>query len=201
MSLIMNSTPNNVDLVRIAHDLRSLDGVTDIHDLHAWNISSGKVSLTVHLVVSSKADKRNTLRAAWKLMGLYNIRHSTIQIEDEGDVTGHCFVFNEICDKDSSYMRPGSFSEKTVKIEKNAGHHHHSSDDSDDDHHHKSGHGHSHGHGHGHGHHSSDSDDDHHKSGHGHSHGHGHHSSDSDDDHHHDHSDHSHDDYHGHSHA
>ena len=180
MTLIMDATPSNVDLVRIAHDLRSLEGVVDIHDLHAWNISSGKISLTVHLVVSSKANKRNTLRAAWKLMGVYKIRHSTIQIEDEGDVTGHCFVFNEICDKDSSYMRPGSFSEKTVKIEKNAGHHHHSSDDSDDDHHHdhrKSGHGHSHGHGH------------------------GHHSSDSDDDHHHDHSDHSHDDHHGHSHA
>ena len=180
MTLIMDATPSNVDLVRIAHDLRSLEGVVDIHDLHAWNISSGKISLTVHLVVSSKANKRNTLRAAWKLMGVYKIRHSTIQIEDEGDVTGHCFVFNEICDKDSSYMRPGSFSEKTVKIEKNAGHHHD---------HHKSGHhGHSHGdHHHGHGHHSSDSDDeDHH---HDHS------------DHSHDHSDHSHDDHHGHSHA
>ena len=180
MTLIMDATPSNVDLVHIAHDLRSLEGVVDIHDLHAWNISSGKISLTVHLVVSSKANKRNTLRAAWKLMGIYKIRHSTIQIEDEGDVTGHCFVFNEICDKDSSYMRPGSFSEKTVKIEKNAGHHHD---------HHKSGHhGHSHGdHHHGHGHHSSDSDDeDHH---HDHS------------DHSHDHSDHSHDDHHGHSHA
>ena len=189
MTLIMDATPSNVDLVHIAHDLRSLEGVVDIHDLHAWNISSGKISLTVHLVVSSKANKRNALRAAWKLMGVYKIRHSTIQIEDEGDVTGHCFVFNEICDKDSSYMRPGSFSEKTVKIEKNAGHHH-DHDDYDHHHdHHKSGHhGHSHGdHHHGHGHHSSDSDDeDHH---HDHS------------DHSHDHSDHSHDDHHGHSHA
>ena len=116
MRQILNSTPGNVDVHNIAADLKLIVGVINVHDLHVWNISSGRLALIVHLVVDSESNKQSALRAALKVMNLHHIRHSTIQIEEKGCDLCYCYKFNDTCDLTDS--RSGSISKKTVKIER-----------------------------------------------------------------------------------
>jgi len=58
-------------------------GVASVHDLHVWSITSGKASLTVHVVQDTGvADPQALLMAIRELVAReYDIHHSTIQIE------------------------------------------------------------------------------------------------------------------------
>ena len=61
-------------------DLKSIDGVIDIHDLHVWCLSIGKISMSCHL---SCKNPQKTLVIAHKLLKKkYKISHTTIQVED-----------------------------------------------------------------------------------------------------------------------
>jgi Co/Zn/Cd efflux system component len=62
-----------------------VEGVLEVHDLHVWSLSVGKPSLSVHLLVT-REDAGSVLKEATALLGRrYNIHHSTIQVEREGD--------------------------------------------------------------------------------------------------------------------
>ena len=70
--------------LRLLEYTTSIPGVTAVHDLHVWTITSGLDAMSVHLVVSETADGRQILRAARQAMADdFNIDHVTIQIEDE----------------------------------------------------------------------------------------------------------------------
>lgn len=82
LHLALNAVPRQVDVVAIANYLGSLHGVTSIHDLHVWGMSTTESALTVHLVMPQgypgdhfMDDITHTLRHRFALL------HSTIQIE------------------------------------------------------------------------------------------------------------------------
>jgi cobalt-zinc-cadmium efflux system protein len=49
--ILMNATPPGIDLHDIQNSLESIDGVTEIHDLHVWNPSAENIALAVHITV------------------------------------------------------------------------------------------------------------------------------------------------------
>jgi len=53
MNILLEGAPDDVDVAEIEKALRELPSVDSIHELHVWAISSGKVSLSVHLVSGS----------------------------------------------------------------------------------------------------------------------------------------------------
>jgi cobalt-zinc-cadmium efflux system protein len=70
--------------------LRQLDGVTDVHDLHIWGLSTTETALTVHLVMPDGYpgdafidDITHTLEER------YSVHHSTLQIE-QGTTNHSC---------------------------------------------------------------------------------------------------------------
>ena len=70
----------NVDAVRGA--LLAEEGVLEIHDLHVWTITSGKESLSSHLLIDPNADANQVLdRLTRMLRERFGIEHSTIQLE------------------------------------------------------------------------------------------------------------------------
>ncbi len=90
--LILSAVPANIDIAAIDAYLRQQPGVTDVHDLHIWGISTTETALTVHLVVPGgyPGDEfmdqiRQTLETR------YSIHHSTIQIE-QGTASHVCPV-------------------------------------------------------------------------------------------------------------
>ncbi len=81
--MLMEGTPEDVDLHQVIGALGSLDGVDDVHHVHAWTLTSGKNVFSGHVQVSSSTDAREVLSAAHELLrekfGFFLV---TLQVED-----------------------------------------------------------------------------------------------------------------------
>jgi len=88
LQLAMDAVPLGVNLPDVASYLRTLPGVTAVHDLHIWAMSTTEIALTAHLV-RPDADSDDALlqRISRELHDGFRIEHATIQIE-RGD--GRC---------------------------------------------------------------------------------------------------------------
>jgi zinc transporter 2 len=80
VSVIMEGSPiDNVE--KLKQRLLKVEGVTDVHDLHVWSLSMGKVSMTCHL--KSSSPQKSLIKAKELMIKKYQITHTTIQVEDE----------------------------------------------------------------------------------------------------------------------
>ncbi|WP_379134540.1 cation diffusion facilitator family transporter [Paenibacillus sp. sgz500958] len=80
--ILMEGTPLSVDISQVKDVLLHIEGVKDVHDLHIWTVTSGKDSLTCHLVVNEYKDSQEILQTAIReIKERFNISHITIQIE------------------------------------------------------------------------------------------------------------------------
>jgi cobalt-zinc-cadmium efflux system protein len=80
----MEGTPPEVDIGAIEKRLMSLPGVTAIHDLHVWTLTSGLDAMSCHIIISDILQSKNTLQAASQIMREeFRVSHTTIQIEDQ----------------------------------------------------------------------------------------------------------------------
>ena len=53
--VLLESAPPGVDVELVREHLRGAAGVTDVHDLHAWSITSGMPALSAHVTVTDEA--------------------------------------------------------------------------------------------------------------------------------------------------
>ena len=60
----------------------ALPGVTGVHDLHVWALSTTETALTAHLV-HDRTDGDTLLREAQAVARRHAIRHTTLQLENE----------------------------------------------------------------------------------------------------------------------
>jgi len=82
--ILMEGTPPNVDLGTLERKLMEISGVTAVHDLHVWTVTSGFDAMSGHLVVADMSGGREALREARRMMKVdFGIEHVTVQIEDE----------------------------------------------------------------------------------------------------------------------
>lgn len=82
--ILMEGTPANVDLAVLERKLLEIAGVTAVHDLHVWTVTSGFDAMSGHVVVADMSRGREALREARQVMkDSFGIDHVTIQIEDE----------------------------------------------------------------------------------------------------------------------
>lgn len=82
--ILMEGTPPEVDIDLLERSLREIPGVTAVHDLHVWTITSGMDAVSCHLVVADMAEARKTLVSAREALAKrFGLTHATIQIEDE----------------------------------------------------------------------------------------------------------------------
>jgi cobalt-zinc-cadmium efflux system protein len=81
--ILMEGTPPEVNVGLLKQHLMDLPGVTAVHDLHVWTLTSGLDALSCHLVVEDMARGRQALLGAQQAMKKsFGITHCTIQIED-----------------------------------------------------------------------------------------------------------------------
>lgn len=82
--LSLDAVPEGVDCAAIESYLQGLPGVTAVHHLHVWPISTTEVALTVHLDVADNGPHDMLLhRIGDDLEHRFNIAHPTIQIETD----------------------------------------------------------------------------------------------------------------------
>ncbi|MDP1753537.1 MAG: cation diffusion facilitator family transporter [Reyranella sp.] len=82
--ILMEGTPPEVDVALLERKLLEIDGVTAVHDLHVWTITSGLDAMSCHLVVADMARARAILESAREAMKAgFGLDHTTIQVEDK----------------------------------------------------------------------------------------------------------------------
>ncbi|MFD8263340.1 cation diffusion facilitator family transporter [Streptomyces griseoluteus] len=89
LDVLLEAAPKDVDMTEVRAHILALDGVEDVHDLHAWTITSGMPVLSVHVVVST--DVLNAIgheKMLHELQGClgghFDVEHCTFQLEPGG---------------------------------------------------------------------------------------------------------------------
>jgi cobalt-zinc-cadmium efflux system protein len=82
--VLLEAAPRGMDVETIGRTLASQPGVTEVHDLHVWEVTSGFPALAAHVMVPSGADCHAKRRDLQELLGdRFGIRHTTLQVEHE----------------------------------------------------------------------------------------------------------------------
>ena len=82
LHLSLDGVPSSVNSSAVMSYLADQRGVTDVHDLHIWALSTTSVALTAHLVVPDRAAEDSLLNSLTPdLKRRFHIHHATLQIE------------------------------------------------------------------------------------------------------------------------
>jgi cobalt-zinc-cadmium efflux system protein len=80
--VLLEATPKGVDMDEVRRHIVEAHGVEDVHDLHAWTITSGMNVVSAHVVLEPGADAPAVLDELCRcLSGDFDIEHSTFQLE------------------------------------------------------------------------------------------------------------------------
>ncbi|MFC6851799.1 cation diffusion facilitator family transporter [Aquipuribacter hungaricus] len=89
LDVLLEATPRGVDMDEVRAHILEVPGVEDVHDLHAWTITSGVPVLSAHVVVDDDCLARgrsgevlDQLGAC--LTGHFDVDHCTFQLEPVG---------------------------------------------------------------------------------------------------------------------
>ena len=82
LDVLLEATPRGVDLDHVRGHILDAPGVSDVHDLHAWTITSGMNVVSAHVVLKPDAQPGDVLDfLATCLADDYDVNHSTFQLE------------------------------------------------------------------------------------------------------------------------
>jgi cobalt-zinc-cadmium efflux system protein len=91
LRILLEATPDDIDLEEVREHLLELPEVESVHDLHAWTLTSSLPILTAHVVVTDEC--LNTGQAGRVLdhlqgclAGHFDVAHSTLQFETAGHI-------------------------------------------------------------------------------------------------------------------
>lgn len=80
----VDAVPKGINVKEVENHLKNLPGVSEIHDLHIWAMSTTETALTVHLVMPEQNPGDYFLKEICDdLYTKFGIEHSTIQVEKE----------------------------------------------------------------------------------------------------------------------
>ncbi|MGW3288161.1 cation diffusion facilitator family transporter [Streptomyces sp. NPDC001002] len=89
LDVLLETAPKGVDMADVRSHMLALDGVEDVHDLHAWTITSGMPVLSAHVVVRSDVlsaiGHEKMLHELQECLGdHFDVEHCTFQLEPVG---------------------------------------------------------------------------------------------------------------------
>lgn len=77
----LDAVPGHIDPDAVRAYLESLPGVTTLHDLHIWGMSTTEIALTVHLVMPEGGGDAFIAKVVDQLLHRFGIHHITVQVE------------------------------------------------------------------------------------------------------------------------
>jgi cobalt-zinc-cadmium efflux system protein len=84
--VLLEIAPADLDLDDVVHHLAHAPGVVNVHDLHAWTITSGMISLSAHVTVRDEVLEEQGVGAVLDALSdcvatHFDVRHTTFQVE------------------------------------------------------------------------------------------------------------------------
>ncbi|HEY9118951.1 MULTISPECIES: cation diffusion facilitator family transporter [Marinobacter] len=85
LHLLFDGVPEEIDLAEVQAALLELPGVTSVHDLHVWAMSTRENAITAHLVLAAQdIDRDQLLAVATEMLhDRFDILHAVLQPESE----------------------------------------------------------------------------------------------------------------------
>ena len=82
VDVLLEATPKGVDMAHVRQHILEAPGVSDVHDLHAWTITSGMNVMSAHVVLAADGQPGDVLDHLGQcLSDDFDIAHSTFQLE------------------------------------------------------------------------------------------------------------------------
>lgn len=96
VDILLEGTPSHVNIVSLQDQLKEIEGVDSVHDLHVWTLTSGVLAMSCHVVMNGSALGHNAVLTQVKDLARkgFRIDHTTVQIE----VTGAAEELLDACD-------------------------------------------------------------------------------------------------------
>ncbi|MEU6024528.1 cation diffusion facilitator family transporter [Micromonospora sp. NPDC047134] len=85
LRVLVQAAPPHLDITEVRTELRGVEGVADVHDLHVWTLTSGMEVASAHLKLTAGADLGQVLSTARQVLhDRFEIEHATLQVEPQG---------------------------------------------------------------------------------------------------------------------
>jgi cobalt-zinc-cadmium efflux system protein len=86
LGVLMETAPADLDVDALGRALVEVKGVREVHELHVWNVTTGFVALSAHVVIAAGRDRDQARRELeFLLRDRYGILHTTLQMEEDAD--------------------------------------------------------------------------------------------------------------------
>lgn len=93
VNILLEGTPAHIDLRKVEAAILATDGVSGVHDLHIWTISSGIIALSAHISHIQSVPNSELLTAVRTMVNeRFGIGHLTIQMETHENETEAIYV-------------------------------------------------------------------------------------------------------------
>ena len=88
LGVLLEATPEGIDADEVGRRMAGVNGVSEVHDLHIWTITSGFPALSAHVLVPDGEDCHARRRELSEMLSReFGIDHTTLQVE-HGDAQG-----------------------------------------------------------------------------------------------------------------
>ncbi|MFI5236103.1 MAG: cation diffusion facilitator family transporter [Gemmatimonadales bacterium] len=85
VDILLESVPSNISMDEVEGKMLAVAGVSAVHDLHVWTVTSGLVAMSGHAAVPDLNAHPDVLNGIQRAMGALGIGHVTIQLETGPD--------------------------------------------------------------------------------------------------------------------
>ena len=83
VDVLLEGTPAHISLDDVLAEISGIPGVSNVHDLHVWTVTSGVIAMSGHVVVDDPGLNQQVLEAAQARLEAFGIGHVTMQIEQQ----------------------------------------------------------------------------------------------------------------------
>ena len=82
LNILLEGAPEGVDVDEVARAMLAVPGVTGVHDLHVWVLTSGKNALTAHVVHAANIEGSALIEPLKEMLAdRFKVFHTTLQVE------------------------------------------------------------------------------------------------------------------------
>jgi cobalt-zinc-cadmium efflux system protein len=83
--VFLEAAPEGLDVQAIGKAMASDPAVSEVHDLHVWEVTSGFPALSAHVLVGRQADCHKARRSLERMLHeRFDLEHTTLQVDHEG---------------------------------------------------------------------------------------------------------------------